>query len=192
MIMPGSFSRLAPHSEIEIVRAGALIADMRLIEGSAAVDLASAAETEGISIEMGGARVRFMRSGLYRLDAPADGNPVVRVVRGKARIEYHGQTFDVGGKQQLAVAPSGGKLKAKKTGKREEDELDRWNAERRDLLVAESRKQNRKSENGRVPLELSPSHDCRACGVAPGRDPNSMPRTRPPVYPLVRFAGDSP
>jgi hypothetical protein len=154
--------------------------------------LASAAETEGITVEAGGARVRFVKSGFYRLDAPADGNPVVRVVSGKAKIELHGQTIDVGGKQQLTLATSGEKLKASKTGKLEEDDLDRWNTERRDWLIAESRKQNRRSEDRRVPVELSPSHDCRACGVAPGRDPNSMPRTRPPVYPLVRFAGDSP
>ena len=194
MIMPGSFIRLAPGSELEIVRAGMLAAHMRLIEGAAAVDLSGAAETDEITVDMGVARVRFVKSGLYRLDFPAGGKPIVRVNRGKGRVELHGEEFDVGGKRQLTISPSDGKLKAMKLAKMDEDDLDRWSTERRMLLTAKAREQNRERDTGSDPLEKSEVYRCRFMGRrCPAQfRPSSSPSTWPTIGPFARFQGDSP
>lgn len=198
MIAPGSFIRIAPQSELELVRVAMSTAHLRLIRGSAAIDLARAKDTKGITVEIGDARIRFMKAGLYRLDIPAGANPAVRVRRGKATVELRSEKIELGGKWQLTIAPLGEELRAQKIGRLAEDELDRWNAERRDLLAAESRKQNRASDNGLVPPEDSPLYDCQisAARCPPARDPMKRPRPpRPPGalgLPFARLLDYSP
>jgi hypothetical protein len=164
MILPGSFIRLAPHSELEMVRAGILEAHMRLVEGSAAIDLTAATETSGIVVEIRDARVSFAKSGSYRVDAPAGSNPTIRSNRGRAWVEWHGGKFKIGGGRELTIVPSHGKLKAKKFNRSERDALDRWDRERGRMLAEKARESYRGRETGAGALENSAIYRCRVMG----------------------------
>lgn len=190
MIMPGSFIRLAPSSEMEIVRAGILVAHVRLIEGSAAIDLSGAVETSGIEIDVGDARVSFAKNGLYRVDAPAGGDAIIRSNRGRARVEWHGERFKVGRGRQLTIAPSNMNPNAQSFDSSERDELDRWNRERSQLLAEKDRENRQERGTGAGPLENSQIYRCRVMGrgcPVYNLGPSPESRSRPSRVRFPRF-----
>lgn len=164
MIMPGSYVRLAPYSEPEMIQAGVLSAHMRLLAGAAAVDLTAAADTSEIVLEVLDAEVSFAKRGLYRIDAPSGGDASVRSIHGRARVEWHGTTSNVGQGRELTIAPSNTKLKAGKFDESERDALDRWNWERSHLLAEKAREQSGEPEAKPDPLENSEIYRCRFMG----------------------------
>lgn len=175
MLIPGSFIRLAPGSEFEMIQAGLLSAEMKLNQGSAVVDLLGAMDTDEIVLHVGDARLTFLKNGLYRLDLPPGGDAVIRVTHGKARVEFQGGKIDIGGKRELTLTPSDEKLRAARFDKLEPDELDRWNAERGKLLAVKAREENRDREFGR--MEDSAIFRCRMMGIGCPSSP------RPPQMP---------
>ena len=183
MIIPGSFVRLAPASEFEMIRGGLLSAEMKLNEGSAMIDLIGAMETGGISIRAGDALIAFEKSGLYRIDAPPGGDPLIRVYRGKANIQLNGETISLGNKRSLTLRASGAKPKAGKFNDSEQDALDRWSKERGTLLAVKQR-EIAKERGGRMsPLEESAIFRCRAMGMgcpSAGQPPARIPEPRQP------------
>lgn len=187
MLMPGSFLRLAPHSELEMIQAGMLSARMRLLAGAAAVDLAGAADTGEIVIEVAGAEVSFAKRGLYRIDAPVGGNATVRSIGGRAWVEWRGEKLKVGGERELTITASARNLKAGKPEKSEQDALDRWNRERRQLLAVRAREHVQGRGHGAGPLENSEIYRCRFMGRrCPATNFNATQASRLPL-PLLIF-----
>lgn len=140
MIMPGSFIRLGPGSELEMIWGGLLSAEMKLNEGSAVIDLIGAIGTDSINIQAGAAQVKFLKSGLYRIDLPRGGDPVVRVYHGMACVEVNGENITFGNNRSLKAAAHGRTLKPERFNDSEEDALDSWNKERGKLLRVKARK----------------------------------------------------
>lgn len=183
MIIPGSFVRLGPGGEFEMIHGGLLSADMRLHEGSAIVDLISAMETDGITIRAGEARVAFLKPGLYRIDLSREGDPTVRTYRGKARVESNGEAVELGNKRSLTVAVSGETLKSQKFDDAEVDALARWNKERGTLLAVKAREIAKERGYRMSPLEESAIFRCRMMGMgcpSAGQPPAPIPEPRQP------------
>jgi hypothetical protein len=141
-----------------------LVADMRLIAGSAAIDLTGAGDTTGIVVDVRDVRVSFAKSGLYRVDAPVGGDVAVRSIGGRAWVEWRDERLKVAGGRELTIAASARKLKAGKFEKSEQDALDGWNREREQFLAAKSRENQRGRDNGPGPLENSEIYRCRVMG----------------------------
>jgi hypothetical protein len=183
MIIPGSFVRLAPGSEFEMIRGGLLSAEMKLNEGSAMIDLIGAMETDGISIRAGDALIVFEKSGLYRIDAPPGGDPTFRVYRGKARVQVNGETVDLGSKRSITLRASNARLKAGKFNDSEEDALEQWNKERGTLLAVKAREVAKEQGWRMSPLEESAIYRCRAMGAgcpSASQPPPPIPEPRQP------------
>lgn len=183
MIIPGSFVRLAPGSEFEMIRGGLLSAEMKLNSGSAMVDLIGAMETDGITIQAGNAKVAFEKSGLYRIDLPPEAEPTLRVYHGKASAEVNGETIALGNKRSLNFAASAGELKVEKFKDSDGDALDRWNKERGTLLAVKSREVAKERGLGLGPLENSTIFRCRMMGMgcpSESQRPPPVPEPRQP------------
>ena len=184
MIIPGSFIRLAPGSEFEMIRGGLLSAEMKLNEGSAMVDLTGAVETDGITIRAGSAKVAFLKSGLYRVDLPRDGDPSIRVYRGKAIVQRDGATVALGNKRSLRIAAGGDKRKPEKFNDSEQDALGRWSKERGTLLAVKQREIAKERGDRMSPLEESAIFRCRMMGgmgcPSAGQPPAPIPEPRQP------------
>jgi hypothetical protein len=183
MIIPGSFVRLAPGSEFEMIRGGLLSAEMKLNEGSAMIDLIGAMATDGISIRAGDALIVFEKSGLYRIDAPPNGDPSIRVYRGKANVQLNGETVALGNKRSLPLRASGEKLRAGKFNDSEQDALDQWNKERGTLLAVKEQEVAKERGWKMTPLEESAIFRCRAMGAgcpSASQPPPPVPEQRQP------------
>ena len=183
MIIPGSFIRLSAGSEFEMIRGGLLSAEMKLNEGSAMIDLIGAMETDGISILAGDALIAFEKSGLYRIDAPPNGDPSIRVYRGKAKVQLGGETVALGNKRSLPLRAPGAKLKAEKFNDSEEDALEQWNKERGTLLAVKAQQVAKERGWKMSPLEESAIFRCRAMGAgcpSASQPPPPIPEPRQP------------
>jgi len=184
MILPGSFVRLAPASELEMIRGGLLAAEMKLRVGSAMIDLTGAMETEGIILLAGSARLEFLKPGLYRVDIPRrGGGPTLRVYHGKAAARIEGDNIEIGSKRLLTLAERDGELKPEKFKDSEEDDLARWNGERGTLLAVKAREEAKERGWRMSPLEESAIYRCRAMGMgcpSANRPPPPIPGARQP------------
>lgn len=130
LIVPGSFLRLGPGAEIEMVRPGLTSAMIRLIRGSAVVDLETIFEPDSIAIQMGAATISFPKTGLYRFDAP-DG---LLVFSGRARVSTSEGEYVVKSRRRAMVSSALAEME-KFDGKASDDQLATWQAERHELLA---------------------------------------------------------
>ena len=65
----GSYLRLGPQSEVEMVSAGLTSASVRVHRGSMIVDAYIVYDEDSLTVLVGEAEVRLLQKGLYRLDA---------------------------------------------------------------------------------------------------------------------------
>jgi hypothetical protein len=126
LLNPGSYFRAGGGTEFTL--AGADLEDLRveLARGAAVVEATGYGDMNlSIEVSMPGARVRVVRSGVYRFNAPAGGPAEVAVTKGRAVL---GETLVKGGK--VARVSGGGNVEVAKLDKEGRDEFDLWSRER--------------------------------------------------------------
>lgn len=151
MLSPGSFVRLGPSSELEMVSAGLLTARLRLHAGSLLVDLVDVLEDGAIVVETGDAEIFLVKPGLYRFDAPSGTDPSMQVIRGRARASVsEAKPRNVKGDRELLLVAD---AKPLKTGDQEPDDLRRWSEERAALLGRQAKAARKEQLAGMDPAE---------------------------------------
>jgi hypothetical protein len=114
--------------DAEFTLAGADLDDLRveLARGAAVVEATGYGDMDlSIEVSMPGGRVRVVRSGVYRFNAPAGGPAEVVVTKGRAVV---GETKVKGG--TVARVSGGGGVEVAKFDKKLRDEFDLWSRER--------------------------------------------------------------
>jgi hypothetical protein len=85
MLVPDVLVRLDSHSEVEMVSSRLADAQIRLLAGSCTVEARRTLAGYAPEVQLPGAKLRFDRSGLYRLIRDLDATSI-EVFRGRARI----------------------------------------------------------------------------------------------------------
>ena len=83
LLTPGAFLRIGHNSEVVIQSAGLTNIQLRLVQGSAMIEVADLVKGAIIQVTMNGATMQIEQHGLYEFDANLQ---LVRVLDGKAKI----------------------------------------------------------------------------------------------------------
>ena len=124
--------RVGEHSEVSMTQAESLDVRVRLLHGSAIIEVRKKDGMESVSILAGDARVRFQKKGLYRFDYPSGSPPTLKVFRGVAVVSGLGPDTEVGAKRSMTFNPQSAELLA--FDRSQKDDLDRWQKERAALI----------------------------------------------------------
>jgi hypothetical protein len=142
LLNPGSYFRAGASTEFTLAEADLEDLRVELAHGSAVVEAMGYGELDlSITVATPRATVRILRSGIYRVNALADGAAEVAVFDGRALV---GETLVKGGK--LARAGAGG-VEVSKFDKKNRDELDLWSRDRGKELAKANEKIQRRSLN---------------------------------------------
>ncbi|MET0624880.1 MAG: hypothetical protein ABW250_18170 [Pyrinomonadaceae bacterium] len=142
LLNPGSYFRAAAGAEFTL--AAAELDDLRveLARGSAVVEAMGYGDNDlSITVSTPRSNVRILRTGVYRINASADGTAELAVSDGRALL---GETLVKGGKV-ARVGASG--VEVAKFDKKERDELDLWSRDRGKELAKANEKLQRRTLN---------------------------------------------
>ncbi|HEX8286227.1 MAG TPA: FecR domain-containing protein [Pyrinomonadaceae bacterium] len=139
LLNPGSYFRAGAGAEFTLAQAELDDLRVELARGSAVVEAMGYGDDDlAITVATPGATVRILRSGVYRVNALADGAAEVAVFEGRALL---GATLVRGGRVARAGASG---VELSKLDKKDRDELDLWSRERgRELAKANEKLQRR-------------------------------------------------
>jgi hypothetical protein len=139
LLNPGSYFRAGAGAEFTLAEADLDDLRVELARGSAVVEATGYRDTELlIEVATPRATVRIIRSGIYRVNALADGAAEVAVYEGRAMV---GETLVKGGKVARAGASG---VEVSKFDKKNRDELDLWSRDRgKELAKANEKLQRR-------------------------------------------------
>lgn len=98
----GSYIRVGPRTELEMLDAGVRSAELRLHRGEAVVDIAMLIDGEVSSIWVGETQIAFEKRGVYRLAVGDNGVPALDVVSGRASVVANGRATKVRKGRSLA------------------------------------------------------------------------------------------
>ena len=121
----GSYLRLGPHSEVEMVSAGLTSASVRLHRGSMIVDAHLVYDEDSLTILLGEAEVRLLKEGLYRLDALDAEDSSLTVVQGDALLVSGAAESEVKKKRSIRFGNPDGAVFQSRFKHWQEDELSR-------------------------------------------------------------------
>ncbi|MBC7929641.1 MAG: hypothetical protein H7Z38_03645 [Rubrivivax sp.] len=142
LLNPGSYLRAGDGAEFELTSASLDDLQLTLTRGGVVIE-ATGYDALDLSIVVvtPQARVRIVRSGLYRLNVLPSGVTEVAVQKGRAIVAGSPQTLIKGGKVARVGA---GSVELAKFDKKNRDELDLWSRERgRELAKANQKLANR-------------------------------------------------
>ena len=170
MIVHDGFMRLSPYSSMEMVRVGSDTAHMRLHKGWAIVDLKEVWDNESVSAEIGDNQIKFLKGGLYRLEARENEPVRVKVFKGKAAVVVNGNETTIKSKKMVEIDGASGAVV--KFDPKDIDTFDEWQRIRAGVIL-EKRKAAmalaRKGEGERADLLLlkqgSAMWGCRQAGI---------------------------
>ena len=131
----GSYFRIAPHSEIEMVSAGLTSASVRLHRGSMIVDAHSVYDEDSLTLLAGEAKVRLLKKGLYRLDAAEVEGSSLTVVQGSALLISEGSESTIKKKRSIRFGNPDGAVFESRFKHWQEDELSAWQAKRASVIA---------------------------------------------------------
>jgi hypothetical protein len=139
LLNPGSYFRAGANTEFTLASADLDDLRVELARGSAVVEATGYTETElAITVATPRASVHIIRTGIYRINALADGTAEVGVFEGRAVING---TLVKGGKRARAGAAG---VEVTKLDKKNRDELDLWSRDRgKELAKANEKLQRR-------------------------------------------------
>jgi hypothetical protein len=147
LLNPGSYLRLGTASEFELTDGSLEGLRLRIVRGRAVVE-ATGYDNHGllIKVDTPQTQVSIIRSGIYRIDAPAGGPTTVTVQKGRARVGADEATATLlKGGAVARVAGAG--VEVAKLDKRNRDELDQWSRERGEELAEANRRLTRRQAN---------------------------------------------
>ena len=173
MVVHDGFMRLAPYSSMEMVRVGSDTAQMRLHKGWAIVDLREVWDKDSVSAVIGENEIKFLKGGLYRLEARENEPVRLKVFKGKAAVITDGEEKPVKSKRMMEIG--GASDAAVKFDPKDIDSFDEWQRLRAGV-IGEKRKAAmaaaRKGEGERADLLLlkqgSAMWGCRQTGIGCG------------------------
>jgi hypothetical protein len=140
LLNPGSYFRAGAGAEFTLAEAELDDLRVELGRGSAVVEATGYGDLDlSITIATPRTTVRIIRSGIYRVNALADGAAEVAVFDGRALV---GETLVKGGR----VARAGG-AEVAKLDKKNRDDLDLWSRDRGKELAKANEKLQRRSLN---------------------------------------------
>ena len=139
LLNPGSYFRANAGAEFTLAQAELEDLRVELARGSAVVEAMGYGDNDlSITVSTPRSDVRILRTGVYRINATADGSAELVVIEGRATL---GETLVKGGKV-ARVGASG--VEVSKFDKKQRDELDLWSRERgKELAKANERLQRR-------------------------------------------------
>ena len=142
----GSYLRLGPHSEVEMVSAGLTSASVRLHQGSLIVDAYIVYDEDSLTLLAGEAEVHLLKKGVYRLDAPSEEGSSLTVVQGNALLISGGARSNVKKKRSIRFGNPDGAVFESRFKHWHEDELSAWHAKRA-IVTAQTIAKNDKRKN---------------------------------------------
>lgn len=135
LLNPGSYFRAGGGTEFTLTSADLNDLRLEVARGSVVVEATGYGDMSlSIDVNVPGSLVKIVRSGVYRFNVPAAGQPEVAVVKGRVVV---GSTIIKGGK---FARLSGNNAEVAKFDKDVRDELDQWSRERgKELAKANER-----------------------------------------------------
>ena len=125
LLTPGVFLRLADNSSLKMISPALANTEVSLERGRALVEAIDIHKENDIRVDLAGASVRILKSGLYDFDAD---HGQVRVFKGEAQVRSRDQEIKLKGSHTVALA-AGVPLKAQGFESRQyQDEFYRWSA----------------------------------------------------------------
>lgn len=125
LLNPGSYLRLGENSSFEFVTTSLDDLQMRVLSGSAILEVFAADEFT-VSVKTPKSAFTIIDSGIYRIDAAPAGDTIA-VWKGKARVGNTGSTVLKGGRE---ATMANGQLAVAKFDRDEKDSLDTWSKSR--------------------------------------------------------------
>jgi FecR protein len=142
LLNPGSYFRAGAGAEFTLAEADLDDLRVELARGSAVVEATGYSDTElSLTVATPRTTVYIVRTGIYRINASADGTAEVGVFEGRALVNG---TMVKGGK--LARAGAAG-VEVTKLDKKNRDELDLWSRDRGKELARANEKLQRRDFN---------------------------------------------
>ena len=138
-LAPGLLLGVGENTEFEMVKPHLSNLIVRLISGSAVLNVLDDVYLEALSVQFGEAEVRFGKRGVYRLDTSAGGSLLLKVFDGKATVSVNGSKHKVKKKWSLSWADPGSDPIVEKFDRSQKDSLDKWQGERIAALEAAER-----------------------------------------------------
>lgn len=135
LLNPGSYMRVAENSEFELTDNSFENLEVRLVKGTAIVEVTGAEDTELlINISTPHTRMAIVRRGLYRVNV-VPGDATELIVR-KGRVMLEGSHTKVkGGNKVVFSSNSFSVAKLEKADKKNADSFDGWSKERAQTLA---------------------------------------------------------
>jgi hypothetical protein len=124
LLMPGVFLRLGENSQVRMLMPGLADVELALDRGQATIEGDYFPKESRLKVVENMAVTDILKQGLYVLNAEP---PFVQVLKGKADVQFNGQTVTAGEERQVVETPAG-KLKAQYFNPKPVDEssLVRW------------------------------------------------------------------
>jgi uncharacterized membrane protein YgcG len=142
LLNPGSYLRAGSSTEFALVDASLDDLRLRLTRGAAVVEATGYSESDlSIVVATPQARVRIIRTGIYRLSVLPDGRTELAVQKGRAYVGEDEALLVKGGK--VVRLGSSGAAEVAKFDKKQRDELDLWSRDRGKELAKANERVNR-------------------------------------------------
>jgi hypothetical protein len=133
LLNPGSYFRLGENSEFELVDSSLDNLRVKLIKGSAILEVIGDEKTElRINVVTALQTLAVVRRGLYRINAQT-GSTELLVQKGRVQLPGNNPPEIAKGGRKIVV--SGGSPLIAKIGKYDKDEFDKWSRERGETLA---------------------------------------------------------
>ena len=151
----GSYLRLGPRSEVEMVSAGLTSASVRLHRGSMIVDAQIVYDEDSLTLLAGEAKVRLLKKGLYRLDALDAEDSSLTVVQGDALLVSGAAESEVKKKRSIRFGKPDGAVFESRFKHWPEDELTAWHEKRASVIAQTTAKVNKRQHQDDSQILLS-------------------------------------
>lgn len=130
-LTPGSFLRVGPRSELEMIHGGIQSATFRLHRGEVVADVSGPISGQPSVIEVAGASFRFEKAGLYRVALEDEGAVSLDVFDGRVSVNDGFTTVTKG--QSIVIEATGTHERGRAAGVRDKP-LVAWSRQRRKLM----------------------------------------------------------